>query len=67
MSRGTTFATLDMHETALCAMALQYELKALRQMAARQQISPDLQESLDRSEALYLRLKKRLSGKGIKV
>jgi hypothetical protein len=67
MSRGTTFATLDMPEAALCAMALAYELKALRQMAARQQISPDLQASLDRSEALYQRLAKRLAAKGIKV
>lgn len=67
MSRGKTFAQLDMSETALCAMALQFELLTLRRMAARQEIKPDLQESLDRSEALLQRLAKRLAAAGIKV
>lgn len=67
MSRGGAFAVLDMPETALCAMALQYELRALRKMAERREISPDLQQSLDRSEALFQRLAKRLASAGITV
>lgn len=67
MSRGRAFVTLDMPEAGICAMALQYELRALRQMAARQQIAPDLQDALDSSEALFRRLAKRLKSAGIEV
>lgn len=51
----------------MCVMALQYELRALRQIAARQAPNPDLQASLDGSEVLLQRLAKRLANAGVKV
>ena len=67
MSRGSCFIQLDMPEAALAAMALQYELRALRQRVERGNAPDGLKESLDRSEQLFERLAKRLATAGVKV
>ena len=67
MSRETCFIQLDMPEAAIAAMALQYELLALRQRVARGPAPDGLKEALDRSEQLFERLAKRLSAAGVTV
>lgn len=67
MSRGSCFVQLDMPEAALAAMALQFELRALRARVERGNLPDGLKDSLDRSEQLLQRLSKRLKQAGIRV